>query len=143
MRQGFQRQRYQIGRFKIYATTVGEAAALRRVPAARAGRPHRAAKRTKEQQALIQNEFLFTSADYQKANQALATARVPLPPDAKLAELEAKLADAQKPIVLDPKLVQLRRDSDLSKGQLVNRRLTAAQDLAWALINSPAFLFNH
>jgi hypothetical protein len=51
--------------------------------------------------------------------------------------------EAQKPIVLDPKLVQLRRDSELSKGQMTNRRLTAAQDLAWALINSPAFLFNH
>ena len=61
----------------------------------------------------------------------------------KLAELEGKLADAQKPIALDPKLVQLRRDAELSKEQLANRRLTAAQDLAWALINHPAFLFNH
>jgi hypothetical protein len=26
---------------------------------------------------------------------------------------------------------------------LVNPRLAAVQDLAWALINSPAFLFNH
>jgi hypothetical protein len=24
-----------------------------------------------------------------------------------------------------------------------NRRLTAAQDLAWALINNSAFIFNH
>ena len=68
---------------------------------------------------------------------------MPLPPDAKLADLNGKLADAQTPVILDPKLVQLRRDADLSKGQLTNRRLTAAQDLAWALINSPAFLFNH
>jgi hypothetical protein len=51
--------------------------------------------------------------------------------------------DAQKPIVLDPKLVQLRRDAELSARQLANKRLTNAQDLAWALINSPAFLFNH
>jgi hypothetical protein len=26
---------------------------------------------------------------------------------------------------------------------LANPRLAAVQDLAWALINSPAFLFNH
>ena len=29
-----------------------------------------------------------------------------------------------------------------SKKQLENRRLTATQDLTWALINSPSFLFN-
>ncbi len=143
MRQGFQRQRYQIGRFRIYATTAAKPLRFgASQPLAQAVRTD-AAKRTKEQQALIRDEFLLTSAEYQKANQTLAVARMPLPPDARLAELEKKLADAQKPILLDPKLVQLRRDSELSKGQLVNRRLTAAQDLAWALINSPAFLFNH
>lgn len=143
LRQGFQRQRYQIGRFRIYATT--SARPLRygssKTLADAVRTPE--AKRTKEQQALIRSEFLFTATDYQKANQGLAAARVPLPPDAKLADLNGKLADAQTPVILDPKLVQLRRDADLSKGQLTNRRLTAAQDLAWALINSPAFLFNH
>jgi hypothetical protein len=57
--------------------------------------------------------------------------------------LETKHTDSQKAISLDPKLVQLRRDAGLSQTQLGNKRLTAAQDLAWALINSPAFLFNH
>lgn len=143
LRQGFQRQRYQIGRFKIYATTSAQP--LRygaSQPLANALRTP-AAKRTKEQQATIASEYSFGYTDLQKAAQGLATARVPLPADPKLGELTGKLADAQKPIVLDPKLVQLRRDSDLSKGQITNRRLTAAQDLAWALINSPAFLFNH
>ena len=40
-------------------------------------------------------------------------------------------------------LAQLRKDFEMSDTQLKNKRLTAAQDLAWALINSPAFLFNY
>ena len=31
---------------------------------------------------------------------------------------------------------------DYSTRQSADRRLTAAQDLTWALINSPSFLFN-
>jgi len=37
---------------------------------------------------------------------------------------------------------RIRRDADCQR-QLADRRLTAIQDLAWALINSPAFFFNH
>ena len=44
---------------------------------------------------------------------------------------------------VDPRLVQLRHDVEMSIQQAATRRLTAAQDIAWALINSPAFLFNH
>jgi WD40 repeat protein/mono/diheme cytochrome c family protein len=144
MRQGYQRARYHMGHFRIYATTsaqkplrfgVSQAVATAlRTPAA---------KRTKEQQATIAREYSFGYPELQKTKQGLAAARVPLPADAKLAELNVKLADAQKPVTIDPTLVQLRRDAELSKQQMANRRLTAAQDLAWALINSPAFLFNH
>ena len=42
-----------------------------------------------------------------------------------------------------PSSKRLRRDVELSAKQLEKARLTFAQDLAWALINSPAFLFNH
>jgi hypothetical protein len=31
----------------------------------------------------------------------------------------------------------------MSLAQQQNKRLAATQDLAWALINTPAFLFNH
>ncbi len=40
---------------------------------------------------------------------------------------------------LDPEFRELKRADDM----LANPRLAAVQDLAWALINSPAFLFNH
>ena len=89
------------------------------------------------------HHFFDQYKEYQTTQKALVAARKPVPVDPQLVALKTKLTDAMKPIVLDPKLVQLRRDADLSLKQLGNKRLTAAQDLAWALINSPAFLFNH
>jgi hypothetical protein len=67
----------------------------------------------------------------------------PLPADPKLEQLKKELEYARRPIPEDAQLAALRRDLERSSTQLKNRRLTAAQDLAWALINSPAFLFNH
>jgi hypothetical protein len=71
------------------------------------------------------------------------TATQPLPPDPHLLALAADLADAQKQLADDPALVRLRSDVATSTRQLADKRLTAIQDLAWALINSPAFFFNH
>jgi hypothetical protein len=62
--------------------------------------------------------------------------------DERLKELELQLGRATKPVEITPALAQLRSDAELSKKQLMNKRLTMAQDLAWALINTPAFLFN-
>ncbi|MFO0940346.1 MAG: hypothetical protein U0930_06210 [Pirellulales bacterium] len=73
----------------------------------------------------------------------LATAQAPVPPDEPLVALQKQIAELEKPTVDDAKLVQLRADFGASSQQVTNRRLTIAQDLAWALINSPAFLFNH
>jgi hypothetical protein len=73
---------------------------------------------------------------------ALAEAEKPRPQDPKLVELKAVLDDANKPLPEDPQLARLQRAVKLSEEQLKNERLTAAQDLVWALINSPAFLFN-
>jgi hypothetical protein len=143
MQQGFQRQRYHLGRFRIYVTTAANPLRFGTSQAIAQAARTAPAKRTKEQTALLTQEHLFTEAAYQKSKAALVVARKPLPVDEQLIALEGRLADAQKPITLDPALVQFRRDYELSKGQLANRRLTAAQDLAWALINSPAFLFNH
>jgi len=83
--------------------------------------------------------------------------------DGELKRLQGLLAEAQKPREMDPKLKELgeafdklaalppvdpqaermRRDLELSAAQLAKRRLTAAQDIVWAIINTPAFLFNH
>ena len=71
------------------------------------------------------------------------TARAPLPADPRLAQLKAAQAKAERPIRLEPHLVQLREDTQLSAAQREHKRLVVVQDLAWALINSGAFLFNH
>ena len=72
----------------------------------------------------------------------MAEAKKPRPVDPKLTELRAKLAEASQPLPTAPELARLRRAAQLSAKQLENARLTFAQDLAWALINNPAFLFN-
>ena len=83
-----------------------------------------------------------TDAGAFKMQVALWTARLPLPIDPKLVELKAVLAKAELPVTIDPQLVQLRADAAMSKLQAADARLTVVQDLAWALMNSPAFLFN-
>ena len=74
---------------------------------------------------------------------ALTEAEKPLPADPRLESLRARLADVSQPLPVDPQLARLERAVELSQTQLENGRLTLAQDLVWALVNSPAFLFNH
>jgi hypothetical protein len=66
-----------------------------------------------------------------------------LTPDPILKMLRDQLEIVRQPVQLDPGLNRLRRDVEMSVQQSAVRRLTAAQDITWALINSPAFLFNH
>ena len=77
------------------------------------------------------------------AQAAVASAQQPVPADVPLVALRAQIAALEVVTPEDTKLVQLRTDFEASKLQIDNRRLTLAQDLTWALINSPAFLFNH
>ena len=73
----------------------------------------------------------------------LATAQRPLPIDPGVQKRRALVEELHQDVADDPALVQLRLDVTESARQIGDRRLTAVQDLAWALINSPAFLFNH
>ena len=74
---------------------------------------------------------------------ALNEAKKPLPEDPGVTRRKEKIAFVSQPVTEDARLIRLRSDLEFSRKQLEARRLTAAQDLAWALINSPAFLFNH
>lgn len=98
--------------------------------------------RTREDQAAIAAYWNANDPDLRKLRLALGKNQLPLPTDPGVIERRDALAKAESPIKLDPKLVQLRQDSAQSKTQMANKRLTAAQDLTWALINTPAFLFN-
>ncbi len=100
-------------------------------------------ERTEQQRGTLREYFRQRDGELQQRVAAVARAKRPLPPDAGLQQREKRLQDARQPLSLDPKLVALRKDVQISQQQLNNKRLTVAQDLAWALINSPAFLFNH
>lgn len=78
----------------------------------------------------------------QKLKAAVAAAKMPLPEDEQLLALRKQVKALETETPADPQLVRLRSDFDVSQQQLGNQRLTLAQDLTWALINSPAFLFN-
>ncbi len=100
-------------------------------------------KRNKQQQAAVMKFYRGVDPLIPSINTRLAAAKKPLPKDAGETQREMSLTNASKPVPIDPDLLELRRIANLSSQQAKNRRLTLAQDLAWVLINSPAFLFNH
>jgi WD40 repeat protein len=100
--------------------------------------------RTEEQQKMLLDYYQEQDPEFQKRRKAVGEARtMPRPVDPMLAQLRITKTKAEAPLGEDPVLVRLRRDADLSTRQLQQKRLTAAQDIAWALINTPEFLFNH
>jgi hypothetical protein len=101
-----------------------------------------AGERTSEQTQLVAQYIRKTDLELIKRQHALAKAQFPLPEDPSLKALKATLVVAELPVPTDPKLAQLRTDAAMSSQQLTDQRLTGAQDLAWAIINNPAFLFN-
>ena len=142
-KQQFQQNNYNLGRFRISVTDAPkpvyygvprdiqklfEIAQDKRKPAD-----------TKK----ILDAYKNTDGQRIKLQATLTNVSKPRPKDPKQAQLEAALAKANEPLKLHPKVAEFKRAVELSHKQLTNPRLTAAQDLAWALINNPAFLFNH
>ncbi len=143
LHQNHSAKKHILGRFRISATTASGDIPLglseRIATAASTAAEHRSEEATK----LLDSYVLATSPQIKAASDAVASAKQPVPPDAELTALNGQKEQLAKSIPDDPAVVQLREDAQQSAQQLQNIRLTAAEDLAWALVNTPAFLFNH
>ncbi|MEO2016795.1 MAG: DUF1549 domain-containing protein [Fuerstiella sp.] len=100
-------------------------------------------QRTDTQKETLLTWFEKSDAKVAAKQAALNMAKQPLPEDPGVASRKERIAFVSQEIKDDERLVRLREDVKFSAKQVETKRLTAAQDLAWALINNPAFLFNH
>ncbi len=133
---------YPIGRFRVWYTTAADplnfglpttvATAITKAPASR----------TEAETKALETYVAENDAELRKRIATHLKEKRPLPADAKMKSLEAALADAKTPVSIPSSLALVRQDTEYSIRQAANRRLTAAQDLVWALVNSPSFLFN-
>jgi hypothetical protein len=87
--------------------------------------------------------FRVSSSDLRKLKETLDKENKPLAEDEQVVALKKRIERLAVPLADDSRLVRLRNDVKESETQRSHARLTAAEDIAWALINSPAFLFNH
>ena len=99
--------------------------------------------RNKEQQDELVEHFRKNDVVLKKLTTEIDQAKQPLPNDPHLSKLKDQLVLARRPLGKeDLKKERLDRYVRISKQQLQSHRLTVTQDLVWALINNPAFLFN-
>lgn len=139
----FNRRQFMPGKFRISVTRQAKPIGLSLPEPLRAIVAIAPEVRTKAQQDALLAYHRTIDSEFAKKRQALNASKAPLPVDPKLQELRTQLELARQPVPVDPHLVQLRKDVEMSIQQAAARRLTTAQDVTWALINSPAFLFNH
>jgi len=99
-------------------------------------------QRDDAQKKLLTDYFTKSDAGLQAKQSAVAVAKQALPEDPGVTKRKETVKFVSQEIGDDRQLVQLRKDLEFSTKQVGNKRLTAAQDLTWALINNPAFLFN-
>ncbi len=133
---------FSIARFRLWVTNSTQPLNIGLPLAVAEGLKKKAADRTKEDGDAISAYWNENDPDLLKLRLTLGKNQLPLPTNPGVLERREAVTKAEDPIRLDPKLVQLRQDSEQSKSQILNKRLTATQDLTWALINNPAFLFN-
>ena len=142
LKQHFQSGQHSLGRFRLAVTNVP--------PPVSYGLPEEVKdifaiaknKRSSDQHKTLSDAFKKSNSERVLLAKLLKESSKPLPKDAQLVKLERILTEAKKPIPLPPEVARLRRAVSLSKGHLQNKRLIGVQDLTWALINTPAFLFN-
>jgi len=134
---------WTLGRFRLSVTRGSKPIGLSLPEDFRAVLANAPEVRTESQKNLLITYFRAIDAELRNKINAVNASKAPLPIDPRLKELRDQLEFAQRPVGPDRALVALRRDLEISVQQDATRRLTAAQDIAWALINSPAFLFNH
>jgi len=141
--QNYNDGKHSLGRFRISATDVTAPLDFGLPPQVAVVLDKPASERSNADLEVLLAHLRQVDEHYRELQADLTATEQPVPPDAQLRELENQLAQAQQPLPLDAKLHELQRAVVLSEEQLQNKRLTVAQDLVWALINSPAFLYNH
>jgi hypothetical protein len=135
--------KWNLGRFRISLTRSKSPVGLGLAEDLRAILATASDLRSDAQKNTLLGYFRAVDVERKKLTDGIAAAKAPIPEDAALKALREKLEAAKQPVPVDSALARLRADVEMSVHQAASRRLTAVQDVAWALINSPAFLFNH
>ena len=132
---------FTLGRFRL-AGTATKTPGLSQSEELRAVLAMPADLRAKEQKDAFEKIVRANDAELAKRNKELADSKKARPVDPQLKERQDSVKRLGEPLPADARLTNLKRASELSTKQLEQTRLIGAQDLAWALINNPAFLFN-